>query len=93
MRVRILIETDGDRRYLEVEGDDTLIPCLALTPYPYKMGYSLTHVPTGRSVNDCPLTLRQALDLADDLAVMDIPWNAIVDGDNSRIMRMKAGRR
>lgn len=87
MRVKLLLESGRDRRYLEVEGDDTLIPCLALTPYPYKPGYGVTHIPTGRAVNDSPLTLRQALDLVDDLKVMDIPWNAVVDGDNSKRLR------
>lgn len=87
MRVRLLLESGGDRRYLEVEGDDTLIPCLALTPYPYKPGYGVTHVPTGRAVNDGPLTIQGALALVDDLLVMDIPWDTVVDGDNSKRLR------
>lgn len=85
MQVRVLMETDGDRKYVEVEGEETRIPELVLTPY--KTGYSLTHVATGRAVNDGPLSENQALTLVEDLEKMDIPWSRVRDGDNSKLLR------
>lgn len=87
MLVQIGSDRDYRREYREVEGDETLIRDLLLTPYPGKAGYSLTHIRTGRAVNDRPLTLEAAIALVDDLKVMDIPWNAVVDGDNSKRLR------
>jgi hypothetical protein len=85
MRVQVLMSTDGYREFVEVEGSPTGIPNLALTPY--KHGYSVTHIPTGRAVNDKPLSRDQAVLLVEDLEKMDIPWSRVVDGDNSKLLR------
>lgn len=85
MIVRVLMETDDDRHYQEVNGVPTDIDDLALTPC--KNGVSVTHIPTGRAVNDGPITTAAALQLIDDMKKMDIPWGKIVDGDNSKLLR------
>lgn len=85
MKVRLLMVEDGERYYMEVEGDQTDIPDLALTPYKY--GVSVTHIATGRALNDRPLSVSRALILLSDLKAMDIPWDKLVDGDNSRLLK------
>lgn len=86
MIVSILVEKFEDgvclgRDFVEAEGEPTEIPVLALVMF--RSGYSVTHIPTGRSVNDGPLRRSEALDLIRELAEANLPWWRVVDGDNS----------
>lgn len=74
----------GVRKYLTVSPSiATRIPLVRRTPFYGKrteLGipvYSLTHLPTRRSLNTVPLTAEQADQFVDELVGCDIDWGRV----------------
>lgn len=81
-----------------LDGSRALVPEPVMVVSPFAIhrapsvpwGYNITHIPTGYSVNQCPISTQEAAQaLVKKLALLEAPW----DSTDPETLRLPAVRR